>query len=150
MLQIGLNGLLTYVKASQRSATIDELLLSKDYISEIITMAADHFTTVSTTLAACQNTHDNVVIPSELVLGASTFGNMSSRMYVELSQEVLTISHCTSSPLTDHVQRNLFYLSSKNKFRPSLPRVIYKKMSGPNEVGVARLRTTTTTSALLG
>jgi hypothetical protein len=46
MLQIGLSGLLTYVKASQRSAIIDELLLSKDYISEIITIAADHFTTV--------------------------------------------------------------------------------------------------------
>ena len=47
MLQIGLSGLLTYVKASQRSTIIDELLLSKDYISEIITIAADHFTTVS-------------------------------------------------------------------------------------------------------
>jgi hypothetical protein len=47
MLQIGLSGLLTYVKASQRSVIINELLLSKDYISEIITIAADHFTTVS-------------------------------------------------------------------------------------------------------
>ena len=47
MLQIGLTGLLAYVKASQRSAVIDELLLSKDYISEIIAMAADHFPTVS-------------------------------------------------------------------------------------------------------
>lgn len=47
MLQIGLTGLLTYVKAAQRSPIIDELLLSKDYVSEIITMAADHFTTVS-------------------------------------------------------------------------------------------------------
>jgi hypothetical protein len=46
MLQIGLNGLLTYVKASQRSTIINELLLSKDYISEIITIAADHFPTV--------------------------------------------------------------------------------------------------------
>lgn len=46
MLQIGLSGLLTYVKASQRSSIINELLLSKDYISEIITMAADHFPTV--------------------------------------------------------------------------------------------------------
>ncbi|CAF4014837.1 unnamed protein product, partial [Rotaria sp. Silwood1] len=45
MLQIGLSGLLTYLKASQRSPIIDELLLSKDYISEIITIAADHFTT---------------------------------------------------------------------------------------------------------
>jgi hypothetical protein len=49
MLQIGLSWLLTYVKASKRSAIIDELLLSKDYISEIITIAADHFTTVSIT-----------------------------------------------------------------------------------------------------
>ena len=47
MLQIGLNGLLIYVKASQRSSIIDELLTSKDYISEIVTIAADHFTTVS-------------------------------------------------------------------------------------------------------
>ena len=47
MLQIGLTGLLAYVKASQRSVVIDELLLSKDYISEIIAMAADHFPTVS-------------------------------------------------------------------------------------------------------
>ena len=46
MLQIGLSGLLTYVKASQRSTIINELLLSKDYISEIITLAADHFLTV--------------------------------------------------------------------------------------------------------
>jgi hypothetical protein len=47
MLQIGLTGLLSYVKASKRSVVIDELLLSKDYISEIIAMAADHFPTVS-------------------------------------------------------------------------------------------------------
>ncbi len=47
MLQIGLSGLLTYVKASQRSTIINELLLSKDYISEIITIAADHFITVN-------------------------------------------------------------------------------------------------------
>ena len=46
MLQIGLSGLLTYVKASQRSSIINDLLLSKDYISEIITMAADHFSNV--------------------------------------------------------------------------------------------------------
>lgn len=46
MLQIGLSGLLTYVKASQRSTIINDLLLSKDYISEIITMAADHFPNV--------------------------------------------------------------------------------------------------------
>ena len=144
MLQIGLNGLLTYVKASQRSATIDELLLSKDYISEIITMAADHFTTVSTLLATCQN---DVVIPFELVPGALTFGNMSSRMYVELPQEVLTISHCKSYPILFNGTSSLSP-SLKNKFRPSLPRVIYKKMSGPNEVGIAPLRTTT--SALLG
>ncbi len=50
MLQIGLSGLLIYVKASTRSALIEELLLSKDYISEIITIAADHFTTVSLTI----------------------------------------------------------------------------------------------------
>ena len=46
MLQLGLTGLLTYVKASQRSVIINDLLLSKDYISEIITIAADHFPTV--------------------------------------------------------------------------------------------------------
>ena len=46
MLQIGLNGLLIYVKASQRSSVINDLLLSKDYISEIITIAADHFPNV--------------------------------------------------------------------------------------------------------
>lgn len=45
-LQIGLTGLLTYVKASQRSTIIDEVLQSKDYISEIISLAADHFLTV--------------------------------------------------------------------------------------------------------
>lgn len=49
MLQIGLTGLLTYVKASSRSPVIDELLLSKDYVSEIISMAADHFSQVKST-----------------------------------------------------------------------------------------------------
>ena len=49
MLQIGLTGLMTYVKASSRSPVIDELLLSKDYISEIISMAADHFSQVKST-----------------------------------------------------------------------------------------------------
>jgi len=50
MLQIGLTGLLTYVKASSRSTIINDLLLSKDYISEIITIAADHFPTVDDVL----------------------------------------------------------------------------------------------------
>lgn len=49
-LQIGLTGLLTYVKASQRSTIIDEVLQSKDYISEIISLAADHFLTVRWTV----------------------------------------------------------------------------------------------------
>lgn len=75
MLQIGLNGLLTYVKASQRSSIIDELLLSKDYISEIITIAADHFTTVSKNddISLIQNTKQII----RFLLGTITFSNMS-------------------------------------------------------------------------
>ncbi|CAF0738227.1 unnamed protein product [Adineta steineri] len=91
MLQIGLNGLLTYVKASQRSAIIDELLLSKDYISEIITIAADHFTTAPLLSATC------------------------------LYECMLNYPKKFSSFLI-------------NKFRPVLPRIIYKKMSGPSEI----------------
>ncbi|CAF1000584.1 unnamed protein product [Adineta ricciae] len=91
MLQIGLSGLLTYVKASQRSAIIDELLLSKDYISEIITIAADHFTTAPLLSATC------------------------------LYECMLAYPKKFSTFLI-------------NKFRPVLPRIIYKKMSGPSEI----------------
>lgn len=70
MLQIGLSGLLTYVKASQRSTIINDLLLSKDYISEIITIAADHFTTVR---------RSSFTFPtiSIFLLGAIVISNMS-------------------------------------------------------------------------
>ncbi len=69
MLQIGLSGLLTYVKASQRSTIINELLLSKDYISEIITIAADHFITVNKKKFIKKN--------NLCILGTITFSNMS-------------------------------------------------------------------------
>ncbi|CAF1068715.1 unnamed protein product [Rotaria magnacalcarata] len=91
MLQIGLSGLLTYVKASQRSSTIDELLISKDYISEIITIAADHFTTAPLLSATC------------------------------LYECMLRYPKKFSPFLI-------------NKFRPLLPRIIYKKTSGPSEI----------------
>ncbi|UJR31711.1 hypothetical protein I4U23_019191 [Adineta vaga] len=91
MLQIGLSGLLTYVKASQRSTIIDELLLSKDYISEIITIAADHFTTAPLLSATC-------------------------------------LYEC----MLNYPKKFSTFLI--NKFRPVLPRIIYKKMSGPSEI----------------
>ncbi len=85
MLQIGLSGLLTYVKASQRSAIINELLLSKDYISEIITIAADHFTTVSRW--DIESGKQNLFV----FLGTVIISNMSLWMYVKLSKEIFTI-----------------------------------------------------------
>ncbi|CAF4696447.1 unnamed protein product, partial [Rotaria sp. Silwood2] len=91
MLQIGLSGLLTYLKASQRSPIIDELLLSKDYISEIITIAADHFTTAPLLSATC-------------------------------------LYEC----MLHYPKKFSPFLI--NKFRPLLPRIIYKKMSGPSEI----------------
>ncbi|CAF3318433.1 unnamed protein product [Rotaria socialis] len=91
MLQIGLSGLLTYVKASQRSSTIDELLISKDYISEIITIAADHFTTAPLLSATC-------------------------------------LYEC----MLHYPKKFSPFLI--NKFRPLLPRIIYKKTSGPSEI----------------
>jgi hypothetical protein len=91
MLQIGLSGLLTYVKASQRSVIINELLLSKDYISEIITIAADHFTTAPLLSATC-------------------------------------LYEC----MLNYPKKFSPFLI--NKFRPLLPRIIYKKTSGPSEI----------------